>query len=240
MTEQTSVMTISEEKVERANTLSALVINSPEAEENAINGLTFVQAVLRSTEKARKELVQPLNDEVKKFNTSFKVLKEPFENAERVLKGGLLKWRQAEQKRIEAEQVRIMAANAERERLAREDEEKARKEAEEKARAEAEEAGLDESETAEWVEESTAEVEQQLPAEQEAIPKTPPTTVKSMMGTATIRKTWDFEIEDETQVPRAYMIIDTSKIRIAVRNGIRSIPGVRIFEKENIAGGRNR
>jgi len=39
-------------------------------------------------------------------------------------------------------------------------------------------------------------------------------------------------------VPLAYQIVDETKIRNAIRAGVRDIPGVRIFEQEQIAGRR--
>lgn len=61
---------------------------------------------------------------------------------------------------------------------------------------------------------------------------TPPPPA-AVLGSAT-RKTWVFTIEDEDKIPRDYLIPDQNAIRAAVRNGIREIPGVRIYEQESI------
>lgn len=45
---------------------------------------------------------------------------------------------------------------------------------------------------------------------------------------------WDFEVQDDTKVPRAYMMVDERLIRDAIRAGIREIPGVKIFERAEI------
>lgn len=52
--------------------------------------------------------------------------------------------------------------------------------------------------------------------------------------TTTTRKVWKFKITDSAKVPREYMIIDDGKIREAVRNGIREIEGIKIYQEEII------
>jgi hypothetical protein len=50
-------------------------------------------------------------------------------------------------------------------------------------------------------------------------------------GSASQRKEWTFEIEDEAKVPREYLVLDTQKVRTAVRMGVREIPGIKIYER---------
>ncbi len=50
-------------------------------------------------------------------------------------------------------------------------------------------------------------------------------------GSSYQTKRWTFEIVDQEKVPRDYLMVDNEKIRKAVQGGIRSIPGVKIFEK---------
>jgi hypothetical protein len=47
-----------------------------------------------------------------------------------------------------------------------------------------------------------------------------------------IRKVWKFEIIDAIKIPRRYLIVDESFIRAEIRNGVREIPGVRIYQEE--------
>jgi len=63
----------------------------------------------------------------------------------------------------------------------------------------------------------------------------PGTTMSGKNGTAIVRKVWDFEVIDENQVPREYLSVDPGKIRKAVQEGVRQIPGVKIFQKEVLA-----
>ena len=47
----------------------------------------------------------------------------------------------------------------------------------------------------------------------------------------TFRKYITFEIVDITKVPAEYLSVDTKAINQAIRNGVRDIPGLKIFEK---------
>jgi exonuclease VII large subunit len=49
-----------------------------------------------------------------------------------------------------------------------------------------------------------------------------------------VRK-WAWELEDEAAVPREYLALDAKKIDDAVKQGVRNIPGIKIFEKEEIS-----
>lgn len=227
------------EQLARIERLGALTIASQEQELEAVDGLSFIQSVRRSLEKARKDLVGPLNDRVKAVNDGFRRLSDPIEKAEASVKSSLLSWRQAEAKRIADEQVRIARENAEREARAKQEEERLRKEKEEAARKEAEEAGLSTEDAAEYGKLEAADVPAAAPLA-EVPPPPPPTTVRSTLGAATIRKTWAFEVEDERLIPRAYLQVNETAIRCAVNSGVREIPGIRIFERESIAGGRAR
>ena len=50
--------------------------------------------------------------------------------------------------------------------------------------------------------------------------------------TTQTRKVWRFTIIDETKIPQEYLMIDAFKIKEAIRDGIRTIPGIRIFQDE--------
>jgi hypothetical protein len=73
------------------------------------------------------------------------------------------------------------------------------------------------------------------------MPFTPPTaapkpvTVYGNTGSAaSFTNTWDFEVTSATEVPREYLVPDEKKIRQAVKDGVRTIPGVNIFEKTGL------
>ena len=54
----------------------------------------------------------------------------------------------------------------------------------------------------------------------------------SVQDTTKTRTQWTYEIVDESQIPREYLIIDKTGIMTAVRSGARNIPGVKIYQKE--------
>jgi len=63
--------------------------------------------------------------------------------------------------------------------------------------------------------------------EKKEVPKT--------VGTATIKKRWVGEVINEDEVERQYCSSDSVKINAGVKQGIRKMKGVRIYEKEGIA-----
>ena len=69
---------------------------------------------------------------------------------------------------------------------------------------------------------------------QEPIPAVP-RSIKGDSGSTSVRKTWTFEVTDETLVPREYLVVDEGVISLAIRKGIRDIPGVRIFQQESLS-----
>lgn len=52
-------------------------------------------------------------------------------------------------------------------------------------------------------------------------------------GTLTCKTNWVFEVQESTAVPREYLMPDEDKIKRAIANGIRNIPGVRIYSYES-------
>jgi hypothetical protein len=48
-------------------------------------------------------------------------------------------------------------------------------------------------------------------------------------------KSWTFEITNAAAVPREYLIVDSVKIREAMRSGVRDIPGVRFFQEDGLS-----
>ncbi|HAI82211.1 MAG TPA: hypothetical protein DCL43_00975 [Chitinophagaceae bacterium] len=73
--------------------------------------------------------------------------------------------------------------------------------------------------------------------------KVPTRTVTASIATTTISSSfkakgttvrWVFQVENINEVPREYMMVDEAKIRKAVQDGVRSIPGVRIYEDKSI------
>lgn len=60
-----------------------------------------------------------------------------------------------------------------------------------------------------------------------------PVRTKTDFGAgASQTKRWTFEVTNKAEVPPAYMMVDSAKVREAISNNIRDIPGLRIFEAE--------
>lgn len=49
-------------------------------------------------------------------------------------------------------------------------------------------------------------------------------------GSITMKKVWEFSIDDPDLVPDEYLAVDEDLIKDAVKNGVRNIKGVRIFQ----------
>lgn len=50
-----------------------------------------------------------------------------------------------------------------------------------------------------------------------------------------ITKTWAYEVEDLSLVPREYLMIDEAKVKEAIKAGTRIISGIKIFQKEGFS-----
>jgi hypothetical protein len=71
-------------------------------------------------------------------------------------------------------------------------------------------------------------------AREEARAVLEPTRIRGDYGaTAYVTRNWSFEVIDLDQVPRDYMNLDVAVVRQAItRDGIREIPGLKIFQSE--------
>jgi len=54
-------------------------------------------------------------------------------------------------------------------------------------------------------------------------------------ATAYVTRSWSFEVIDLDEVPRSYLALDAERVRAAItKEGVREIPGLRIFEREEL------
>ena len=106
--------------------------------------------------------------------------------------------------------------------------ERVRKEREERERLEAEARRIAQQQAE--AEHRPVELPAPLPLVQEA-----PRGVRTDYGTASVRRVWDFEIVDASKLPAAFVMPNEQAIRAAVRAGSREIPGVRIFQRDDLA-----
>jgi uncharacterized membrane protein YqiK len=197
--------------------ISALEVSSPETEHLALNLGQTCDKVLKALESSRKAAVEEPNAFVKSVNSVAKHYQEKLNVGLRTSKDKLNVY--MAQKAVEVQKAAEAERRARAEMQAKLDAEAARLTAEAKAKNEAAEA-------------ITA------PKLPDAPPATVPKTVRSAEGSATMVKSWTFEVTDPAAVPREYLVVDEKALRAAVKDGIREIPGVRIFEDSNIRFGR--
>lgn len=191
----------------------ALVIRSEEDLDVAGGLLQEIKARFNEAEGLRKSLTAPVNLHLKKLNGMFKPLTEALTAAEAGLKKQILDFRTRQQdiaaeqaERVRQEQARMAMADASR-------------------RAEA-------AETAEEARSIRAEAVDQVKAIQTADAYVAP---PARAAGVSVRTLWDWEVVDLAQVPIEFIEVDGAAIRKAIAAGVRSIPGVKIFQRESVA-----
>ncbi len=203
-------------------TAEALTIDGPEKREFAANFRSQVKALQKSLEENRIALVNPLNDHVKRINDAFHEVGAPLDRALTII-DDKVKADRREQERIAQEAAR----------KAEEVKQRLEHDAVMKAAQEAKAAGnFTPKEIVAYAESARAEV--QVPAPALA---SPPKTIRAESGaTLSVKKVWTFAIEDLGKVPVEYLALDTAKVRCAIRDGVREIPGLRIYQDDQVAG----
>jgi len=182
-----------------------ITVETVKQEEKAYDGLKEISSALKHIESERKKITKPLDDSKKAIQTLFKQLKAPFEEADGIIREKILDFHE-EQERI-----------AELERLALE---KKQREAEERAaklRLQGKEKAADRAEI------KAEELEEEAEY-----------TVPEVAASTVVTKRWTFEITNESKVPREYCSPDLRLIRQAVRDGVREIAGVDIYEERGL------
>jgi len=200
-----------------------LVVTDKATCEQAVTTRKEVKSWEKKIEEKRKELVGPLNDQVKRVNEYAKLISAPINEATNHIDSQLREFeRVLEAQRKEAEKK----AFEEKMRL----EEAARKKIEEQAEDAAALAMFEASnESAEKV---LAEAEAEAVRIEFEAHKKNNDTLKEIKQNkvAGSRRVWKFEILNAAEVPAAFLMVNESAIGAAVRAGTRTIPGVRIFE----------
>ena len=60
------------------------------------------------------------------------------------------------------------------------------------------------------------------------------TVTRTDAGAAHTRTVWKFKVQDETRVPREYLVLSDKLVNEAIRQGVRNIPGLEIFQEESL------
>jgi hypothetical protein len=204
----------------------------------AVDMASQLSILKKSLDATRKKVIAPYDEIVRGINKMVKGMRDPIDKATGNIKNKLGAYAR-EQAEI---QRRIAAKKAEEEAAARRKEmEKRRKEALEKQRLADEEAArkqaeLDAIAKKEGIDSVTVRPEKiEIPEIEEVVieePKAGPT--KTDIGTMSTLSVWDFEILNIKEVPREYLELNHSKVKAAIKNGIRNIPGLQIFEDTQV------
>ncbi len=56
----------------------------------------------------------------------------------------------------------------------------------------------------------------------------------AIQKTSSLREIWTFELKDLSKVPIEYLQLNEAAVRQAIRNGVREIPGIRIFKQKQL------
>lgn len=203
----------------RIEEVNAMTVTSRGDFETASAWLKLVVDYEKKVKAVEKEETAPLKASLRaikdKYEKPLELLQEAQEIARKKLNDYLVVERKAEQARLQKEmEARQKAAEKEIKKLER------------KA------AGADKYDdvTAEALRKACAEKAEELRADAAT-----PDEICQNSANATVRMVWAFEIIDQTQLPAEYLIPDMTKIREAVRAGVREIPGVKIEQKPQIA-----
>jgi hypothetical protein len=181
--------------------------------------LAFVQSVRRGVHAARERMLAPLRARLDELRGAYDRILTKVEAAESRLKATLLaRRRQREIEAARAAQEAVQAAAA----LAAAE-----------AQRDAETAGFSEP-TARAL---AAQVEQQVTAEMtpQVVPAEQPRATEGLVGTASVRLTWTYEVVNLDEVPREYLVLHAAAVTRAIRDGVRAIPGLRIYQQEGVA-----
>ena len=166
--------------------------------------LSQVTSTRKRIDALKKRWLDPLNQQVKLIRDDFTAMAAPAAEAEQILRG------------------KVQVYYREKQEAARREEERLRKLAEkrqERAVAKAEAKG------------------EEPPAMDIPMPSVaaPAKTTRTETGAAvTMRKVWKWRVLDEAQIPREYFVLDEKKLNAVVKAGLRQIPGVEIYESEEV------
>lgn len=218
--------------------VNKITIKDEEGQRVAIDLSNQIKARIKRVEELRKFFVEDISKKVNSINAEFRAVRKPLEEMLEKIDGVLIEWRKKEMARIEKER---QIEEEKRRKEFEKEQEKLRKQAEKEAEAEKKRlAKLELSKKDEKAELKRIEEEKQAKieeAQQEDFNFNDndfqqSKTVHSETGSTTFKKVWDFEVINPLEIPREFMQVDLVAIRKAVKDGKRTIPGVKIFETE--------
>lgn len=183
--------------------------------EHAADVLAKLTAYHGKIEDDRKRMTGPILDHKAAIDSRYKRVTEPLAAAIKAVKDAIQTWTRAEQARVAAEQ----AAQAKRLR-----DEEAQRQREYEAKQQAA---------------FVAGAPMPAPPPPVVAPTPPPDVARTVRGTyggkATVADHWVLDgVENLLHVPYTYLTVDEAKVRQAIRDGVREIPGLRIVNKGSV------
>lgn len=211
----------------------SISITNEEENRNAAEFLVKIKSRKKRLEELRTSITKPINDALKATNNRFKMFTEPLDEAEHQVKWAIGAY--ADQKERIAQEIAAAEEKkrqAEAERLAKEVEFQRQEAERAMAMAKTQEEAHRAEEMVKEVFAKEAEAEAALaPIEAPA----PQTFVRTESGMVHTKKVWTFDIINELEVPRQYLIVDVTAIRRAISGGEREIKGVKIYQETQVA-----
>jgi hypothetical protein len=232
----------------------AIKVNDVQSSQQAIDVAKEIKGYIALVDKKRRELVDPLNRQVKMINEYVKTIVGPLDDAENHVKEQLNNYaRELEIVRQEAlRKAELERKEAERklaeERAKAEEELRAKQAFEAEQRKEAESLfGTDEDNSA-------SEEEARMQAERERLELEAKYDREKMSSLIdykqkeydagqdqikNARRPWKCEVTDISKVPREFLIVTLNEkaVLAAARGGVKEIPGVRMWQDVQVAIG---
>lgn len=84
--------------------------------------------------------------------------------------------------------------------------------------------------TASALRESIADQKQEIMAKASA-----PIDINQSGENATVRMVWTFDVVDLSQVPAQFIVVNEKAVREAIKNGVRDVAGLKIYQKPTVA-----
>lgn len=66
----------------------------------------------------------------------------------------------------------------------------------------------------------------------DAMAPVPTTAARGGFGSVSTQKRWTFRVTDKLAVPPVYLLVDEKRVNQAIRDGMREIPGLEIYQEE--------
>jgi hypothetical protein len=173
--------------------------------------LKLMRSYIKEIDRIRTELVKPLNNHVKMINSRFKPLTEAAEAADSQLSLKMKAYNDTQRQRREAEARAAQEAEANRLR-------------------EAAEAAEIASAFEEIPDGQPAKILRTMADTVEAATPKPMQTFRSGSAKSTFSSVWRYEISEPMAIPRVYLEPNDKAIKAAIKDGVRIIAGIRIYE----------